>query len=124
MMTSRIFCGFQQPAFGRKPVCFAKVDVHACWDFEPEPILFVPSRDLQLFRESGFARRGSAPLHQRQRGELTMKKSFLILLTAALAIAPTAAFATFSVIQDSCRTEGNTETTYFSVVNFNSPVPV
>ena len=53
-----------------------------------------------------------------------MKKSFLILLTAALAIAPTAAFATFSVIQDSCRTEGNTETTYFSVVNFNSPVPV
>jgi flagellar basal body-associated protein FliL len=38
-----------------------------------------------------------------------MKKSLLILLIAALALSPTAAFATFSVIQDSCRTEGNTE---------------
>ena len=53
-----------------------------------------------------------------------MKKCFLILATAALAIAPTAAFATFSVIQDSCRTNANEVTTYFSVVNFNSSVPV
>ena len=53
-----------------------------------------------------------------------MKKCFLILATVALVVLPTAAFATFSVIQDSCRTAGNTETTYFSVVNFNSPVPI
>jgi hypothetical protein len=53
-----------------------------------------------------------------------MKKCLLILAVAAMSVAPTAAFATFSVIQDSCRTQGNTVTTYFSVVNFNSPVPV
>jgi len=55
-----------------------------------------------------------------------MKRCLLILATAALAVLPTSAFATFSVIQDSCRTDvaNNTETTYFSVVNFNSPVPV
>jgi hypothetical protein len=53
-----------------------------------------------------------------------MKKCFLILAVAAMSVAPTAAFATFSVIQDSCRTQANEVTTYFSVVNFNSPVPV
>jgi hypothetical protein len=42
----------------------------------------------------------------------------------SLALLPTAASATFSVIQDSCRTVGNTEITYFSFVNFNSPVAV
>jgi len=53
-----------------------------------------------------------------------MKKSLLILATVALVVLPTSAFATFSTIQDSCRTVGNTVITYFSVVNFNSPVPV
>lgn len=53
-----------------------------------------------------------------------MKKCLLVLATVALVVLPTAAFATFSVIQDSCRTEGNTVTTYFSVVNFNSATPV
>lgn len=53
-----------------------------------------------------------------------MRKLVAIAFLVALAVAPSAAFATFSVIQDSCRTQGNTETTYFSVVNFNSPVPV
>ena len=53
-----------------------------------------------------------------------MRKSLLILATVALAILPTSAFARFSAIQDSCRSEGNTVTTYFSVVNFDSPVPV
>jgi hypothetical protein len=55
-----------------------------------------------------------------------MRKCLLILATVALVVLPTAASATFSVIQDSCRADAanNTVTTYFSVVNFNSPVPV
>jgi hypothetical protein len=53
-----------------------------------------------------------------------MKKSLLVLAAVALVALPTSAFATFSAIQDSCRTEGNNVTTYFSVVNFNSPTPV
>lgn len=53
-----------------------------------------------------------------------MKKRSLFLAAVALTLAPSAAFATFSVIQDSCRTAGNEVTTYFSVVNFNSPMPV
>ena len=53
-----------------------------------------------------------------------MKKCLLVLAVAVLAIAPSSAFATFSVIQDSCRVHGNDVTTWFSVVNFNSPVPV
>jgi hypothetical protein len=53
-----------------------------------------------------------------------MKKCLLLLAAVALVVVPTSAFATFSVIQDSCRTVGNTVTTHFSVVNFNSPVPV
>jgi hypothetical protein len=53
-----------------------------------------------------------------------MKKCLLILAAVAFAVLPATAFATFSVIQDSCRTVGNTVTTYFSVVNFNSPVAV
>ena len=54
-----------------------------------------------------------------------MKKLQLCLaLALALAVLPSAAFARFSVIQDSCRTEGNTVITYFSVVNFDSPVAV
>lgn len=54
-----------------------------------------------------------------------MKKCSLILAAAvALVLAPAAAFATFSVIQDSCRVSGNEVTTHFSVVNFNSQVPV
>lgn len=55
-----------------------------------------------------------------------MRKCLLVLATVALAVIPASAFATYSVIQDSCRTDeaANTETTYFSVVNFNSPTPV
>jgi hypothetical protein len=53
-----------------------------------------------------------------------MKKCLLVLLVVALAIVPSAAFARFSVIQDSCRVAGNEVTTFFSVVNFDSQVPV
>lgn len=53
-----------------------------------------------------------------------MKKCLLVLATVALVVLPTSAFATFSVIEDSCRTEGNNVTTFFSVVNFNSATPV
>jgi hypothetical protein len=53
-----------------------------------------------------------------------MKKCFLVLAAAALALLPSAAFARFSVIQDSCRADGAVLTVYFSVVNFDSPVPV
>ena len=55
-----------------------------------------------------------------------MKRCLLILAMVALAVLPTSAFATFSAIQDSCRADaaGNTVTTYVSIVNFNSPVPV
>lgn len=53
-----------------------------------------------------------------------MRRILLLSVVVSLAVLPTAASATFSVIQDSCRTEGNTEITYFSFVNFNSPVPV
>jgi hypothetical protein len=53
-----------------------------------------------------------------------MKKRALLVIAFALAVMPTAAFATFSVIQDSCRVAGNSVTTSFSVVNFNSPVAV
>ena len=52
-----------------------------------------------------------------------MKKSVLMIVAAmALVALPTAAFATFSVIQDSCVVEGNTVVTHFSVVNFNSQI--
>jgi hypothetical protein len=53
-----------------------------------------------------------------------MKLKLLLLAAFASLVLPTAASARFSVIQDSCRTDGNTETTFFSVVNFDSPVPV
>ena len=53
-----------------------------------------------------------------------MKKCLLLVIAVTLAVLPSAASARFSVIQDSCRTDGNTEITYFSVVNFDSPVPV
>jgi len=53
-----------------------------------------------------------------------MKKSALVLAAIALIALPSSAFATFSVIQDSCRVQGNTVITYFSVVNFNSAIPL
>ena len=53
-----------------------------------------------------------------------MKKCLMLVLTLTLAALPTATFATFDLIQEACRVEGNTVTTSFAVVNFNSPVPV
>jgi len=53
-----------------------------------------------------------------------MKNYLLLCVAATVALLPSAASARFSAIQDSCRTVGNTEVTYFSVVNFDSPVPV
>jgi hypothetical protein len=66
----------------------------------------------------------SGGLHPQTAKENAMKKCLLVLATVALVTVPSAAFATFSVIQDSCRTNANEVTTFFSVVNFNSPVAV
>lgn len=53
-----------------------------------------------------------------------MKKCLLLACTVALAALPSASFATFDLIQEDCILQGNTVTTVFAAVNFNSPVPI